>query len=131
MKKMKVAIIGTGNIGTDLLIKVFRSKYLERSFLSPGLNKFKKEKGKNKKKFTNLVLSDKGANALINNAKNFDLIFDCTSARFHKKNFNLFRKLKKKIINLTPTNDGYSCVESQSLTQPLEYRFRFHQPIHP
>ena len=116
MKKMKVAIIGTGNIGTDLLIKVFRSKYLEcslfsgRSFLSPGLNKFKKEKGKNKKKFTNLVLSDKGANALINNAKNFDLIFDCTSARFHKKNFNLFRKLKKKIINLTPTNDEYMCI---------------------
>ena len=28
MKKIKVAIIGTGNIGTDLLIKTFRSKYL-------------------------------------------------------------------------------------------------------
>ena len=56
MKKMKVAIIGTGNIGTDLLVKIFRSKHLEcslfsgRSFLSPGLKKFKKEKLKNKKK---------------------------------------------------------------------------------
>ncbi len=123
MKKMKVAIIGTGNIGTDLLVKIFRSKHLEcslfsgRSFLSPGLKKFKKEKLKNKKKYRNLVLSDKGARALIKNAKNFDLIFDCTSAKFHKKNFNLFRKLKKKIINLTPTNDGYMCIPVLNLEE--------------
>ena len=120
---MKVAIIGTGNIGTDLLVKIFRSKHLEcslfsgRSFLSPGLKKFKKEKLKNKKKYRNLVLSDKGARALIKNAKNFDLIFDCTSAKFHKKNFNLFRKLKKKIINLTPTNDGYMCIPVLNLEE--------------
>ena len=123
MKKMKVAIVGTGNIGTDLLVKIFRSKHLEcslfsgRSFLSPGLKKFKKEKRKNKRKYRNLILSDKGARALVKNAKNFDLIFDCTSAKFHKKNFNLFRKLKKKIINLTPTNDGYMCIPVLNLEE--------------
>ena len=93
MKKIKVAIVGTGNIGTDLLIKTLRSKYLEcslfsgRSFLSPGLNKFKKHKKKNIKKYRKLILSDKGANALVKNAENYDLIFDCTSAKFHKNNF--------------------------------------------
>jgi len=29
MKKLNIAILGTGNIGTDLLIKVLRSDYLE------------------------------------------------------------------------------------------------------
>ena len=116
MKKIKVAIIGTGNIGTDLLIKTFRSKYLEcslfsgRSFLSPGLKKFQKQIKTNKKRYSRLILSDKGASALAKNVKNFDLIFDCTSAKFHEKNFKLFRKLNKKIINLTPTNDGYMCI---------------------
>ena len=101
-KKTKVAIIGTGNIGTDLLVKTFRSKHLEcslfsgRSFFSPGLRKFKKEKYKNNNKYKNLILSDEGEKALIKNSENFDLIFDCTSAKFHKKNFKLFRKLKKK-----------------------------------
>ncbi len=123
MKKIKVAIVGTGNIGTDLLIKTLRSKYLEcslfsgRSFLSPGLNKFKKHKKKNIKKYRKLILSDKGANALVKNAENFDLIFDCTSAKFHKKNFKLFRKLNKKIINLTPTNDGYMCIPILNLVE--------------
>ena len=69
MKKINVGIIGTGNIGTDLLIKTFRSKYLEcslfsgRSFLSPGLKKFQKQIKTNKKRYSRLILSDKGASA--------------------------------------------------------------------
>ncbi len=123
MKKIRVAIFGTGNIGTDLLVKIFRSKYLEcnlfsgRSFLSLGLKKFKTEKLKNKKKYKKLILSDKGVNALVENSNNFDLIFDCTSAKLHKKNFNLFRKLKKKMINLTPTTDGYMCIPVLNLEE--------------
>ena len=45
MKKVKVAIIGTGNIGTDLLIKIQRSKFLEcRRFYweKSGFRRYKK-----------------------------------------------------------------------------------------
>tara|TARA_B110000114_G_C15039821_1_gene376536 strand:+ start:104 stop:292 length:189 start_codon:yes stop_codon:yes gene_type:complete len=48
IKKINVAILGTGNIGTDLLFKIIKSPYLNcilfsgRSNLSPGIKKIKK-----------------------------------------------------------------------------------------
>ena len=56
MKKINVAILGTGNIGTDLFFKIIKSPYLEcalfsgRSNLSAGLKKIKKTILKNKNK---------------------------------------------------------------------------------
>ena len=39
IKKLKVAIIGTGNIGSDLLVKIQRNPYLECSrFIGRNLN---------------------------------------------------------------------------------------------
>ena len=124
MKKINVAILGTGNIGTDLLFKILCSKYLKCVFFigrnnsSPGLKKIKKIILKNKKKkYKDLVLSNKGIRTLINEEDKFDLIFDCTSAKFHKKNEKIFIKLDKKIINLTPTQDGYMCIPSLNLEE--------------
>jgi len=117
-KKINVAILGTGNIGTDLLLKIFKSKYLNcilfsgRSSSSPGLRKFKKilSKKATRKKYSNLIISNKSVKALEDRSQEFDVIFDCTSAKFHSQNKIIFKKLGKKIINLTPTNDGYMCV---------------------
>jgi len=125
MKKIDVAILGTGNIGTDLLFKVIKSPHLNcvlfsgRSNLSPGLKKIKQAilQNKNKKEFKNLIISNKSINSLIEESNKFKIIFDCTSAKFHKKNEKIFKKLKKKIINLTPTQNGYMCIPVLNLEE--------------
>ena len=125
MKKIDVAILGTGNIGTDLLFKVIKSPHLNcvlfsgRSNLSPGLKKIKQAilQNKNKKEFKNLIISNKSINSLIEESNKFKIIFDCTSAKFHKKNEKIFKKLKKKIINLTPTQNWYMCIPVLNLEE--------------
>ena len=125
MKKINVAILGTGNIGTDLFFKTIKSPYLNcvlfsgRSNLSKGFKKIKKLSlnKKSKKKFKNLILSNKSINILLSESKNYDLIFDCTSAKFHKQNKKIFSYLNKKIINLTPTQDGYMCIPVLNLEE--------------
>ena len=125
IKKINVAILGTGNIGTDLLFKIIKSPYLNcilfsgRSNLSPGIKKIKKtiSQKKNKSKFKDLIVSSKSAQSLINESNKFDIIFDCTSAKFHKKNEKIFKNLNKKIINLTPTQNGYMCIPVLNLEE--------------
>lgn len=125
MKKINVAILGTGNIGTDLLFKIIKSPYLNcilfsgRSNLSPGIKKIKKtiSQKKNKSKFKDLIVSSKSVQSLINESNKFDIIFDCTSAKFHKKNEKIFKNLNKKIINLTPTQNGYMCIPVLNLEE--------------
>ena len=125
MKKINTAILGTGNIGTDLFFKIIKSPYLNcvlfagRSNLSKGLKKIKKTilKINNKDKFKKLVISNKSINSLINESEKYDIIFDCTSAKFHKKNEKIFKNLNKKIINLTPTQNGYMCIPILNLEE--------------
>ena len=125
IKKINVAILGTGNIGTDLLFKTAKSPYLNctlfsgRSNLSLGIKMTKKiiSKKKNKNKFKNLIVSSKSVQSLIKESNKFDIIFDCTSAAFHKKNEKIFKNLNKKIINLTPTQNGYMCIPVLNLDE--------------
>lgn len=125
MKKINAAILGTGNIGTDLFFKIIKSPYLNcvlfsgRSNLSSGLKKIKKTilKKNYKSKFKNLVVSNKSIKSLIQESAKFDIIFDCTSAKFHRKNEKIFRNLNKKIINLTPTQNGYMCIPVLNLKE--------------
>ena len=72
---------------------------------------------KNKSKFKNLTVSSKSIQSLIKDSNKFDIIFDCTSAKFHKKNEKIFKNLNKKIINLTPTQNGYMCIPVLNLEE--------------
>ena len=62
MKKLKVAILGSGNIGTDLLVKIQRSEYLECSmFIGRNLS----SAGMTKAIDMGVRVSDKSINAII------------------------------------------------------------------
>jgi len=106
-QKLKVAIIGSGNIGTDLLIKVMQSPLLEctlfagRNFNSAGMKKASS---------LGVNISDRGIEALLENAASFDLVFDATSAVAHKEHWESLSKLGKIMIDMTPAKLGIMCV---------------------
>lgn len=107
MNKAKVAIIGTGNIGTDLLVKIGRSPYLECTlFAGRNLNSkgmvFARERGIN--------ISDKSIDAIVENPDICDIVIDATSAAVHRHNAPILKSLKKFVIDLTPSQVGQMCV---------------------
>ena len=115
--RMKVAILGSGNIGTDLLIKVLRSQYLEcalfigRNLASPGMAKANS---------LGVPISDRSIDAIIKNPDCCELVFDATSALDHKRHWQVLQKLGKRVIDLTPSKIGKMCVPAVNLHECLD-----------
>jgi acetaldehyde dehydrogenase (acetylating) len=117
-QKMRVAILGSGNIGTDLLIKVLRSPYLEaslfigRNLASPGMVKAHS---------LGVPISDQSIDAIIRDPGCCDLVFDATSATDAKRHWNILEKLGKVVIDMTPAKVGEMCVPAVNLSAALEH----------
>ena len=102
-RRLKVAIIGSGNIGTDLMIKVLRSRYLEcGAFIGRNMSSM----GILKAIDLGVPVSIEGINHIIKNQECCDLVFDATSARSHIEHAKILRKLDKRVIDLTPAKVG-------------------------
>jgi acetaldehyde dehydrogenase (acetylating) len=115
-RKLKVAIIGSGNIGTDLLIKVLRSPYLECGvFISRNLS----SAGMLKALSFGIPVSAEGIDYIVNNPDCCDLVFDATSAKSHLEHAPILRKLNKHVIDLTPAKIGLMSVPSVNLAESL------------
>lgn len=119
MKKLRVAILGSGNIGTDLLIKIHRSKFLEcvlfvgRNLSSPGMAKAIS---------MGVKVSDESINAIVKNSDLVDLVFDATSAKDAKVHWDIIDKLGKIVIDMTPAKLGVFCIPAVNLDEVIEYR---------
>ncbi len=118
MDKLKIAIIGSGNIGTDLLVKAGRSPYLEcslfigRHFNSPGMNKASS---------MGVKISDLSIEAIERDPDCCELVFDATSALDHKKHWPILKKLNKKVIDMTPSAIGEMCIPALNIDHCLGY----------
>src|SRR5260370_30756902 len=103
---MKVGIIGSGNIGTDLMIKVLRtSKLLEMGALA-GVDA--DSEGLARARRMGVPVTDQGVDGLLA-MQDFDeiqLVFDATSAKAHVRNAEALRPHAKKVIELTPAATG-------------------------
>jgi len=119
--KKKVAILGSGNIGTDLMIKILRqSQHLQISVLvgidaaSDGLARARK---------MGVAVSHEGVEGLIGmpEVADIEFVFDATSASAHLDNETLLRRHKPdiRIIDLTPAAIGPLCVPVVNLEQNL------------
>ena len=108
MSKRKVAIIGSGNIGTDLMIKILRhGQHLEMAVMvgidpqSDGLARARR---------MGVATTHEGVIGLMNMPEfaDIDIVFDATSAGAHVKNDAALREAKPdiRLIDLTPAAIG-------------------------
>lgn len=116
IKKLKVAIIGSGNIGTDLLIKVLRSPYLEcGAFIGRNLS----STGMMKALSLGVQVSAEGIDYIIQHPECCDIVFDATSAKSHLEHAPVLKKLNKRVIDMTPAKIGLMSIPSVNLSDCL------------
>ena len=117
MKKAKVAIIGSGNIGMDLMYKVLRNPNLEMIILvgqdvdSPRLQ-IAADLG--------IRTSSAGIQAIIDDPDCCDIVFDATTAAVHKMHAPILKQLGKKAIDMTPAGVGALVVPAFNLEENLD-----------
>lgn len=110
--KLRVGIIGTGNIGTDLLLKVQRSELLECELFA-GRNS--ESAGIRKAQELGVETSDRSIDAFTEAPERFDLVFDATSASDAKRHYALLEPLGIPVIDLTPAKLGKLCIPALNL----------------
>lgn len=105
--KLRVVVLGSGNIGADLMMKTLRSDVLEcvamigRNMSSAGLAKAQS---------LGIPVSADGIAYIENNPDCCDLVFDATSAAAHLEHAPILAALGKVAIDLTPAKVGPFCV---------------------
>jgi acetaldehyde dehydrogenase len=120
--KLKVAIIGSGNIGTDLMIKILRNaRHLEMAVMvgidpaSDGLARAER---------MGVATTHEGVEGLarMDAFKDIDFVFDATSASAHIENEKRLRSIKPgiRLIDLTPAAIGPYCIPVVNLEQNLD-----------
>ena len=120
MTKSKVAIIGSGNIGTDLMIKILRtSENLEVAAMvgidpdSDGLARAKR---------LGIPVTHEGVDGLLAmpNFTDIEIVLDATSARAHIANAAALAPHGKKLIDLTPVAIGPLVIPTVNLDESLD-----------
>lgn len=117
MNKLNIAILGSGNIGTDLLIKTLRSPHLLCT-LFVGRNP--DSKGIQLAQNLGIATSLRQIDAILDNPDLCDLVFDATSAEAHLEHWPILQKLGKTVIDLTPAHVGKMAVPSVRLADSLQ-----------
>lgn len=117
--KIRCAIIGSGNIGTDLIYKLKRSGVLEPVWMV-GIDP--ESDGLKRSRDLGLKTTDKGVDGLLPHVEKdrIQIAFDATSAYVHKANSDKLNALGVLMIDLTPAAIGGLCVPPVNLGQHAE-----------
>ena len=116
MKKVNCAIIGSGNIGMNLLYKIRKSKTLNCNLLI-GRNPDSKNLIEAKEK--GYFVSAESISALTKYEGMYEIIFDATTAENHRIIAPILDKMQKIVIDLTPSKIGKLCIPSLNAEECL------------
>jgi acetaldehyde dehydrogenase len=116
---MKAAIIGSGNIGTDLLIKAQHSEAVDVIAVC-GIDP--DSDGLAKAKAAGAAITAEGIDGLValDEFADVDLVFDATSAGAHLRHDEVLRHHGKRILDLTPAAVGPYVIPPVNLDEHLD-----------
>ena len=103
MEQIRAAILGSGNIGTDLMYKLKRSNLL-RPMLMAGI--VPDSEGLARARQEGLATTTEGIDGLLKQKETFEIVFDATTVAAHKKHAPLLNDARKIAIDLTPAAVG-------------------------
>ncbi|MXO63945.1 acetaldehyde dehydrogenase (acetylating) [Qipengyuania oceanensis] len=104
--KTKVAIIGSGNIGTDLMIKIIRLSEVLEMCVMVGIDP--ESDGLARARRMGAAATHEGIEGLVAMPEwdDIEIVFDATSASAHKRNSEIVLAAGKRMIDLTPAAIG-------------------------
>lgn len=117
MNKVKVAILGSGNIGTDLMLKLRNSDVLE---LTTVIGIDSDSEGLKKAKDLGYVAIDNGIDGFLERTDLADVVFDATSAKAHILHDKLLKEAGKQVLDLTPAAIGPYVIPPVNLDKHLD-----------
>ena len=120
--KLNVAIIGSGNIGTDLMIKVLRTSSNLKMSVMVGIDP--QSDGLARAQRMGVATTHEGVDGLINmpEFEDIGIVFDATSAGAHLINDKKLKAAKPgiRLVDLTPAAIGPYCVPVVNLEDHIE-----------
>jgi acetaldehyde/propanal dehydrogenase len=117
-KKTRAAIVGSGNIGTDLLLKALRSEHVEPAWMV-GIDPA--SDGLRRARDLGVATTAEGVRGLLPHLEpdGVRIVFDATSARAHVANWQLLEDRGVLAIDLTPAALGPYCIPPVNLREQL------------
>lgn len=119
-QRYPLAIIGSGNIGTDLMIKILRSDGPLEVVAMVGIDP--NSDGLARAQRFGVATTAEGVDGLLamDEFADVQMVFDATSAGAHRANWSKLEPTKVRVLDLTPASIGPFCVPVVNLDEHLD-----------